>query len=557
MIEKMVAFALRQRLLISVAVVLVGISGFYSLKKLSIDAFPDVTNVQVQVIAEAPGRSPIEVEKFVTFPIEVQMTGLPHLVELRSLSKFGLAMVTIVFEDNVDIYFARQLVLERLIEAKAKLPDGVEPALGPISSGLGEIYQYTLEHPNGKETSDNLMELRTVQDWIVRPILKNIPGVADVNSFGGYVKQYQIIIDPQKLIKYDLSLKEISEAIAANNSNAGGNILEHFSEQYIVRGIGIIQSIEDIEDIVLKENEGVPVYVKDVAKVEFGPETRQGALVVDGQREGVAGIVMMIRGGSGKEIVTKVKERVKEINENKILPDGIQIKPFYDRTELVEKCLETVTKALMEGGILVVVILFLFLGNARSALIVAFNLPIAALVTFIAMKQMNFSANLMSLGGLAIAIGMMVDGSVVMVENIFRHLSEKSNHEKNRIQIILESANEVAKPIIFGIMIIIIVFLPLFTLEGMEGKMFSPMAYTISIALFASLILSLTVSPVLSSLFLKGGKDEDVFILRIIKRFYLPVLQMALNHRVIVLAVAIAMLIVSLALSPFLGTEFI
>lgn len=557
MIEKIVSFALRQRLLILVAVVIVAVFGFYSLKKLSIDAFPDVTNVQVQVIAEAPGRSPIEVERFVTSPIEVQMTGLPHLVELRSLSKFGLSMVTIVFEDNVDIYFARQLVLERLIEAKEKLPDGVEAALGPISSGLGEIYQYTLERPNGKETTDNLMELRTVQDWIVRPILKNIPGVTDVNSFGGHVKQYQIIVDPQRLIKYDLSLKEISEAIAANNSNAGGNVLEHASEQYIVRGIGIIRSIEDIEDIVLKENEGVPVYVKDVAKVEFGPETRQGALVVDGKGEGVAGIVMMIRGGSGKEIVTKVKEKVKEINENKILPNGIQIKPFYDRTDLVEKCLETVTKALSEGGILVVIILFLFLGNARSALIVALNLPIAALVTFIAMKQMNLSANLMSLGGLAIAIGMMVDGSVVMVENIFRHLSEKSSHEKNRIQIILEAANEVAKPIVFGITIIIIVFLPLFTLEGMEGKMFSPMAYTISIALFASLVLSLTVSPVLSSYFLKGGKDEDVFILRMIKKSYLPLLNQAIKKKVFVVVTTVGLFLGSIALFPFLGTEFI
>jgi cobalt-zinc-cadmium resistance protein CzcA len=359
------------------------------------------------------------------------------------------------------------------------------------------------------------------------------------------------------LIKYDLSLKEISEAIAANNSNAGGNVLEHASEQYIVRGIGIIQSIEDIEDIVLKENEGVPVYVKDVAKVEFGPETRQGALVVDGKGEGVAGIVMMIRGGSGKEIVTKVKEKVKEINENKILPNGIQIKPFYDRTDLVEKCLETVTKALSEGGILVVIILFLFLGNARSALIVALNLPIAALVTFIAMKQMNLSANLMSLGGLAIAIGMMVDGSVVMVENIFRHLSEKSSHERNRIQIILEAANEVAKPIVFGITIIIIVFLPLFTLEGMEGKMFSPMAYTISIALFASLILSLTVSPVLSSYFLKGGKDEDVFILRMIKKSYLPLLNQAIKKKVFVVVTTVGLFLASLALFPFLGTEFI
>ncbi len=560
MIEKIVSFALRQRFLILVAVVILSIFGFYSLKKLSIDAFPDVTNVQVQVIAEAPGRSPIEVEKFVTFPIEVQMTGLPHLTELRSLSKFGLSMVTIVFEDNVDIYFARQLVLERLIEAKEKLPSGVEPALGPISSGLGEIYQYTLEQPKIEGTTnvvDHLMKLRTVQDWIVRPILKTIPGVTDINSFGGYVKQYQIIVDPQRLVKYDLSLREISEALAANNSNAGGNILEHVSEQYIVRGIGIIQSLEDIEDIVLKVKEGVPVYVKDVAKVEFGPETRQGALVVDGKGEGVAGIVMMIRGGSGKEIVAKVKEKVKEINDNKILPDGIRIKPFYDRAELVEKCMETVTKALMEGGILVAIILFLFLWNVRSAMIVALNLPITVLVTFIAMKQMNLSANLMSLGGLAIAIGIMVDGSVVMVENIFRHLSEKGHQEKNRIQIIMEAANEVATPIVFGITIIIIVFLPLFTLQGMEGKMFSPMAYTISIALFTSLVLSLTLSPVLSSFFLKGGKEEDTFILKWTKKIYLPMLKNALEKKRRVIIIVVGLFVASLALFPFLGTEFI
>lgn len=560
MLERIISFSLRQKLLLIVIVLSLAGFGGYAFKNLPIDAFPDVTNVQVQVIAEAPGRSPIEVEKFVTFPIEVQMAGLPRLVELRSLSKFGLSMVTIVFEDNVDTYFARQLILERLIEAKEKLPEDVEPVLGPISTGLGEIYQYTLEQPKGSDISSeekSLTELRTIQDWVIRPILKTIPGVTDVNSFGGYVKQYQVIVDPEKLAKYGITLRELFETIAANNSNAGGNILEHSAEQYLIRGIGLIQSIDDIKEIIVKEKEEVPIFVKDVAEVKIGPEVRQGALVIDGNGEGVAGIVMMLKGESGKEVVNRVKKKVKEINEGKILPDGVTIKPFYDRTELVEKCLETVTKALQEGGIFVVIVLFLFLGNVRSALIVAVTLPLAALITFIAMKQIGLSANLMSLGGLSIAIGMMVDGTVVMVENIFRYLSEKKSTKENRAHIILEAANEVSKPIVFGIIIIIIVFLPLFTLQGMEGKMFSPMAYTISIALFASLVLSLTLSPVLCSLFLKEGSEKDVFIIRWLKKFYLPILQKSISHKKKVVGIAIGIFVISLFLLPFLGTEFI
>jgi len=596
MIDRLITFALRQRLLIVVIIAILAAIGVYAFKRLPIDAFPDVTNIQVQIITESPGRSPVEVERLLTYPIEVQMTGLPKMKELRSLSKFGLSMVTVVFEDNVDIYFARQLILERLIEAKEKLPAGVEPAMGPISTGLGEVYQYTLEkttpHLNplplrGEEIKkanqlplrreeapkvpsplagegqgeglslDDLMELRTIQDWIVRPILKTVPGVTDVNAFGGHVKQYQVLIDPDKLRKYTLTLKEVFEVVASNNANAGGNILEHASEQYVVRGVGIIQSLKDIEDIVVKSHDGTPVFVKDIAVVTPGPETRQGAIVKDGKGEAVAGIVMMIRGGSGKEVVAGVKKKVEEINRGNVLPDGIKIKPFYDRTELVTACLNTVTKALEEGGILVVAVLFLFLGNIRSALIVAATLPIAALITFIAMGWMGLSANLMSLGGLAIAIGMMVDGSVVMVENIFRHLSEKGSPKEGRLHIILESAKEVGRPIVFGIIIIIIVFLPLFTLEGMEGKMFSPMAYTISIALFVSLILSLTLSPVLSSLFLKGGQEKDVFILRWLKKSYMPILKAALKKRITVLGIAFVMLLSSLALFPFLGTEFI
>ena len=568
MIERLISFALRQRLLIIVATVFLSVLGVYAFKKLPIDAFPDVTNIQVQIITEAPGRSPIEVEKLVTYPVEVQMTGLPRLQDLRSLSKFGLSMVTVVFEDNVDIYFARQLVLERLIEAKEKLPQGVAPMMGPISTGLGEVYQYTLEkaHTNppnpplieGSEGRlQELMELRTIQDWIVRPILKTVPGVTDINAFGGHVKQYQVLIDPDRLRKYNLTLKEVFESVAANNANAGGNIIEHSSEQYIVRGLGLIQSLKDIEDIVVKVHDETPVYIRDVADVKFGPETRLGAVVKDGKGEAVAGIVMMIRGGSGKEVVEGVKKKVDEINKNNILPDGIRIKPFYDRIELVNACMSTVTKALEEGGILVVAVLFLFLGNIRSALIVAATLPVAALITFIAMRQIGLTANLMSLGGLAIAIGMMVDGSVVIVENIYRHLSEKGGAKEGRIHIIFEAVKEVGTPMVFGILIIIIVFLPLFTLEGMEGKMFSPMAYTISISLFASLILSLTLSPVLCSIFLKGGSEKDVFIVRWLKRIYIPSLRYSLRHGFIVVVSAVAMLLASLAIFPFLGTEFI
>ncbi len=562
MIHSLIEFALKQRALILIGTLLIAALGIYAYRSLPIDAFPDVTNIQVQVITEAPGRSPVEVEQFITYPVEVQMTGLPKLTELRSLSKFGLSMVTIVFEDNVDIYFARQLVLERLIEAKEKLPEGIEPAMGPISTGLGEIYQYTLEKPGNSGNADqDLMDLRTIEDWIVRPILKTVPGVTDVNAFGGHVKQYQILVDPDRLKKYDLTLREVFEAVAANNTNAGGNVLEHSAERYLIRGVGLITNTQDIRDIVVKAHDGIPIFVRDVADVTVGPEVRQGALVKDGRGEAVAGIVLMIRGGSGKEVVAEVKKKVEEINRNKILPGGVMIKPFYDRTDLVKACIRTVTKALAEGGILVVAVLFLFLGNVRSALVVTLTLPLSALVTFIAMQQIGLSANLMSLGGLAIAIGMIVDASVVIVENIYRHLSEskkeKSVVPQQMIRIVLEATREVARPVVFGIAIIIIVFMPLFTLEGMEGKMFSPMAYTISIALFASLILSLTLAPVLCSLFLKGGSEEDVFILRWAKRVYLPVLQWALHRRLIVVGLSVLMLLISLSLFPFLGTEFI
>jgi cobalt-zinc-cadmium resistance protein CzcA len=559
MLDKLISFSLRQRLLIIIGVAILIGFGLYSFKKLPIDAFPDVTNIQVQIITDAPGRSPLEVEKFVTYPIEIQMTGLPRLTELRSLSKFGLSVVTIVFEDGVDIYFARQLVLERLIEAKEKLPEDAEPSLGPISTGLGEIYQYTLERPEGDspiDEIDNLVELRTIQDWVIRPILKSISGVADVNSFGGYVKQYQVIVAPEKLAKYHLSLREVFEAVVENNANAGGNLLEHYSDQYLVRSIGLIEQIEDIQEIIVKEEEGIPVYVRDVAEIRIGPEVRQGALVVDGEREGVAGIVMMLRGQSGKDVAARVKQKVDEINKSNVLPSGIKMKPFYDRTELVEKCLATVEKALAEGAIFVAIILYLFLRNFRGAFVVTLTLPLAVLATFIVMEKIGLSANLMTLGGLAISLGMIVDAAIIQVENVQRHFGE-SDPSEHRLNVLLKAIIEVIRPSIFGVLIIAITFIPIITLQGMEGKMFSPLAFTVAIALFSSLVLSIFVTPVLCSFFLKAEKEKESLLVRWAKRLYLPVLKTALKHRVKVLTFALILLGGSLVIIPFLGTEFI
>ncbi len=562
MIEKIIAGCLRQRLLILIALVgLVGY-GIYSALNLPVDAFPDVTNIQVQVITTWPGMAPVEVEQQVTFPIEVQMSGLPDLVELRSLSKFGLSLVTLVFQDNVDIYFARQLVLERLIEAREKLPKGAEPTLGPISTGLGEIYQYTLEEPNAPASASpreevlRLMRLRTVQDAIVRPLLKTVPGVTEVNSFGGYVKQYHVDVDPDKLRKYALSLPQVFAALAANNANAGGNIMEQGSEQALVQGLGLMQTPQDIEEVVLKEVSGAPVLVRDLATVTEGPATRWGAVLKDGKREAVAGIVLMIRGGSGREIVSAVKEKVSQINSGGILPGGIKIKPFYDRTGLVNDCIHTVSKAIVEGVILVILVVYLFLRSLRGALVIALSLPLAALATFIAMRQIGLSANLMSLGGLAISIGMIVDSTVIQVENIMHRLME-NNGSTGLMRTVLEAVLEVRKPSLFGELIIAITFLPIMTLQGMEGKMFAPLAFTVAMALLASLLLSIFAIPVLCSFILKSGPDRPSPLVQAGLWAYRPALAWALQNRKTVVITAAGVLCFSLALTPWLGTEFI
>jgi cobalt-zinc-cadmium resistance protein CzcA len=558
MIAAIVRACLGQRVLLAVVALVLAAFGVNGLQKLSVDAFPDVTNVQVQIAAESPGRSPAEVERFVTVPIEIAMTGLPGLVEMRSLNRNGLALVTLVFTEKTDVYFARQLVLERLIEVGSRLPDGVTPVLGPVSTGLGEVYQYTLDHPSdaGRAlTEEELQERRVVQDWVVRPLLRSIPGVAEINSQGGYERQYQVLVDPDRMRHYQLGLQDVYQALARNNANSGGGILPTKSEQYVIRGVGLIRTVQDIGDIVLKENRGTPVFVRDVAQVKIGSAVRVGAVVKNGTTESVAGIVMMLRGGNAKEVVTRVKDRVEEINKAGMLPGGLQIVPFYDRTELVDSALWTVTKVLLEGIALVIVVLFVFLGDVRSSLIVVASLVLTPLVTFSVMNHYGISANLMSLGGLAIAIGLIVDGAVVVVENAFAQLSHRKDEPRSRV--ILDAATQVGKPVVYGVGIIILVFLPLMTLEGMEGKMFAPLAYTIAIALGISLVLSLTLVPVLCSWFLRGGHEEDTRPVAFLKRHYMRLLAAALAHEKKTIAVAIALLLAAVAVVPLLGKAFI
>ena len=557
MINAILNFSVRQRLLVILAtLVLIGF-GAMAVKQIPIDAFPDVTNVQVQVLATAGGMSPPEVEKLVTRPIEIQMGGLPRLKEVRSVSKIGLAAITIVFEDGVDDYFARQLVSERLQGARESLPEGVEVSLGPITTGLGEVFQYTLVSDDPKYDA---IELRTIQDYIVRPILRTVPGVTDVNSFGGLTKQFQVVVDPDRLTSHGVTLAQVFEALQKNNANASGNFIEHGSEQYVVRGIGLVQDEKDIGNIIVATKDHTPIYVHDVAEVKIGAELRQGAVTANGRGEAVAGIVLMLKGASGRDVVEAVKEKLPAIQ--KALPAGVKLVPFYDRTDLVGKAILTVTKALAEGAVFVLIVLIVLLADLRSALVVTVILPLAVLFAFIMMKGFGLSANLMSLGGLAIGIGMMVDGAVVMVENVHRHLTEKSDDVRHqhagKVETVLYAAKEVGRPIVFGILIIVIVFLPLFTLEGFEGKMFSPLAFTISFALLGSLILSLTLIPMLCTFFLKQEVHEkDPFHIRWLKGGYRALLAPCVRHPALVVVPALLALAGTFALVPRLGTEFL
>jgi cobalt-zinc-cadmium resistance protein CzcA len=567
MLHSIVAAALRQRLiLVVIAVALVGF-GIHAAQNLSIDAFPDVANIQVQIATEASGKSPEEVERFVTIPIEIAMTGLPGMTDMRSLNKPGLSLITLVFTDESDLYRERQMVSERLSELRDRMPAGVTPVLGPITNALGEVYQYTLELPGESAekrplSHEELIERRTLQDWVVRPLLRSIPGVAEINSTGGFVKQYETLVDPQKLYYYKLTINDVRDALARNNANAGGGILRQHAEQYLIRSVGLLGGLEDIRNIVLKESKGTPVYVRDVAEVRIGTEVRAGAMIKNGYTEAVGGVVLMTSGGNAKQIVSRVKERVAEINSRHMIPGGLQIVPYYDRSQLVDAAIHTVTEVLGEGIIFVVIVLFLFLGDLRSSLIVSANLVLTPLLTFLVMNRIGLSANLMSLGGLAIAIGLMVDGSVVVVENIFARLSHArhDHHPEDKfakLHVVLTAVQEVATPTLFGVTIIILVFLPLMTLQGMEGKLFAPLAYTIAIALAISLVLSLTLSPVLSSYLLKGGSEEDTRLVRWLRAPYSRVLHWALGHRKIMVLAVVLAFCGALSLFPFLGTSFI
>jgi cobalt-zinc-cadmium resistance protein CzcA len=566
MLQSIVRGALKHRLVLIVVAIALVCFGVNAAQHLSVDAFPDVTNVQVVIATEAPGKSPEEVERFITIPVEIAMTGLPGMTDMRSLIKPGLSLITLVFEDGRSLYLERQMVSERLNELRSRMPEGVTPVLGPITNALGEVYQYTLERPDdGKRplTKEELTERRTIQDWVVRPLLRSIPGVAEINSTGGFVKQYETLVDPQKLRYYHLTIQDVTNALARNNANAGGGILPQHAEQYLIRSVGLIDDLDDIRGIVLKETGGTPVYIRDVAEVRLGTAVRYGAMIKNGYTESTGGVVLMMTGGNAKEIVSRVKARVAEINSKHMIPGGLQIKPYYDRSKLVDAAIDTVTEVLGEGIIFVIIVLVLFLGDIRSSLIVSSTLLVTPLLTFLVMNKIGLTANLMSLGGLAIAIGLMVDGSVVVVENVFGKLSHARHHGhdvdsvQGKMHIVLDAVGEVATPVLFGVTIIILVFLPLMTLEGMEGKMFAPLAYTIAIALGISLLLSLTLSPILCSYMLRGGSEEDTWFVRRLRRPYNAMLEWAMGHRKTTVISVVGMFIFALCLFPFLGTAFI
>ena len=550
MTDNFIAFFYRERLLVAVVSMLIVAGGILALRRLNVDAFPDVTPVQVEIDTEAEGLAPEEIERQITFPIENEMNGIAGVTRVQSESKFGLSVVTVYFTDDTDIYFARQQVFERLSAAKDSIPAGFEPQMGPITTGTGQIYLYQIV---GHGQSNQ--ELRTIQDWIVKLQLRTVPGVADVLSFGGDVKQYQVIVDQQALVSYNISLKSLFEAIQNNNQNTGANFIEHGDEQYVVRGLGLVKDVADIGNIVLDSRNGTPIRVSDVAHVEIGNEIRQGAVTKDGQGEVVTGIVLKRINENTKQVIERVKEKVAEIN--KALPSGVSIVDYYDQAELVDNSVHTVVESLIEGEVLVLIILVLLLGNFRSSFITAAAIPFCMLVAFILMWYDGLSANLMSLGGLAISIGMMVDATVVMVENIYRHLEEHREHSTR--EAILVAAQEIGRPMFFAILIIIAVFLPVFTLQGIEGKLFKPLAYAVTFSMIGSMLMALCIAPMLCALWLrlKKGEVRTNPIIRFFKGIYVPVLKWAIRHRYLALTIAGLLLVSSVVDIFILGSEFL
>lgn len=555
--ERIIHFVLRNRLLVTAMAVIVMGAGYHGYTKLPIDAFPDVSPNLVQIFTETEGLAPEEVEKYVTYPVETAMNGLPGVDKIRSVSNFGLSVVNVYFEEGMDIYFARQLVNERLQEARGEIPPGFgEPRMGPISTGMGLVLFYYIDDTTGEYS---LTELRTMQDWIVKFNLQTVPGVTEVLGIGGWEKQFHVVVDPGALLRYDVTLGEVIDRIRENNLNVGAQFIEKNAEEFIVRSVGLASSIEDIENIVIKTVDGTPVFLKDVADIRIGGAVRRGVETMNGVGEVVAGMVIKLFGTNSSTVIGRVEKKLAEIN--KMLPEGVRIVPYYEQKALVEACVSTVRDALLEGIALVVIVLMVFFGAFRPGLVVAVSIPFSVLFAMEGMYIFGISANLMSFGGLAIAIGMMVDGTIVIVENVERMLREARPGEP-RIHVIARACVEVARPVVFAISIIIIVFLPLFTLQGVEGKTFRPLAYTIALAMLGSLLFALVVAPVLSHLLMKrpGGdgdeKAREIFLVRWLKRPYEPAIRFLVRWRLVSVAIALALLAAGAAVFPRLGSEF-
>ncbi len=561
MLNWIIDFSLRRRVRVIVSTLVLAVVGVFSLGRLDIDAFPDTTPVQIQVNTVASALSPEEIERQITFPVEQAISGLPGLDKVRSISKFGLSQVVVAFKDGTDIYFARQLVTERL--GTVELPEGIQrPQMGPVSTGLGEVFHYVLTYQgydfsklSDEERTKKLTELRTVHDWVVKPQLRSIPGVAEVNSWGGYEKQYQVRIDPARLVKHGLTFDHVVEAVKDNNRNVGGGSVTVGSQMLLVQGLGRTVNLEQIRKIVVTAKDGVPIHVGDVADVETGHEIRMGAVTAHGRGEAVLGLGFMLMGENSHDVTLALKRKLDEIKTT--LPPGMTIQSVYDRTELVDEVIDTVRKNLFEGGLLVIAILFIFLGNLRAGLIVALAIPLSMLFAFAGMLRFGIAASLLSLG--AIDFGLIVDSSVVMVENCVRRLSQSNSAGRSRLQAIRDAAVDVRKPTMFGELIIMIVYLPILALEGAEGKLFRPMALTVIFALAGSMVLSLTLMPVLASLVLpKRIAEHDPLVIRVLKRLYAPVLRFTMHYKLAVLGLAVVLLVVAFGMiAPNLGSEFI
>lgn len=559
--NRIIDFVLKNRLLIMVFGLVVIVGGYFSYNNLPIDAFPDVSPSLVQVFTTTEGLAPEEVEKYVTFPIETAMNGLPDIEKIRSISNFGLSVVNIYFKDGTDVYFARQVVNERLQEAREQIPVGFgDPQMGPISTGMGMILFYYLEDSTGKYT---LEELRTIQDWVIKFQLQTVPGVTEVLGIGGYEKQFHVVVDPNSLQRYGLAVNELVEIIKKNNLNVGASFIEKDAEEFLVRSVGLATKIENLKNIVVKSKNGIPIYLEQVAEITIGGAIRRGLQTKDGIEEVIAGQIIKLLGTNSSTVISSVENKIEEIN--KTLPEGVKIIPYYEQKSLVESAISTVTNALLQGIVLVIIILIFFMGSIRPSFVVAASIPFSVMFSFIGMQYLGLSINLMSFGGLAIAIGMMVDGSIVLVENITR-LKQEVQSEENFIHIVKKASAEVLRPILFSIVIIITVFIPLFTLQGVEGKTFGPLAYTIALAMLGSLIFASILAPVISSVLLKikkkkglnvnKTKDKDNIIVLYLIKVYDPILRFFVGNRFAAILLSAVFIVLGMFIYPKLGSEF-